>query len=81
MTCTVQLFAGARDAAGSDTAIIRLAKGATVGDLRQALVDNCPNLRRYGAALWIAINGDYAADDEPIPGGAEIACFPPVSGG
>jgi molybdopterin converting factor small subunit len=31
--------------------------------------------------MMAAINREYAADEQVIPEGAEIAFFPPVSGG
>jgi molybdopterin converting factor subunit 1 len=77
----VQLFAGAREAAGAEYVTLELPEGATVGQLRSALVAHRPALARYGRALWIAVNNAYAADDAPLPPTAEIACFPPVSGG
>ena len=81
MTVEVQLFAGARAAAGSGRATVSLLDGASVGDLRRELVAMAPGLGRYGTAIWIAINGEYAADHDAVPPVAEIACFPPVSGG
>jgi molybdopterin converting factor small subunit len=32
-------------------------------------------------SIMAAINFEYAADDQAIPSNAEIALFPPVSGG
>lgn len=78
---TVRLFAAARDAAGADAISLPLSAGATVGDLRQALYQAVPALDRWRGSLWIAVNNDYAADTAVIPLGAEVACFPPVSGG
>lgn len=80
-TYRVQLFAGARSAAGSDVIEVAIPDGATVANLREALVGRSPPLARFGDALWIAIDGEYAADADPLPATAEIACFPPVSGG
>ncbi|MCA9055763.1 MAG: MoaD/ThiS family protein [Planctomycetaceae bacterium] len=81
MIWTVHLFAGARDAAGAATLEVELPEGATVADLRRALQAAAPGLTRLRHSLWIAVNGDYAADADLLPEGAEIACFPPVSGG
>lgn len=78
---TVRLFAAARDAAGAEEISLSLPEGATVGDLRTALYQCAPSLERWRGSLWIAVNNDYASDAAVIPPGAEIACFPPVSGG
>jgi molybdopterin converting factor small subunit len=81
VTATVQLFAGAREAARHDFVQLTLTPEQTVADLRRALLEQVPGLARYGNRLWIAVNGQYAADSDRIAAGSEIACFPPVSGG
>lgn len=81
MTIDVHLFARARDLAGGSPLRVELPHRATVADLRSALVAAAPNLERIAPSLFIALNGDYAQDETPIPLTGEIACFPPVSGG
>jgi molybdopterin converting factor small subunit len=81
MTIDVQLFARARDLAGGSTLRIEVSETATVADVRRALVQAAPHLERIAPSLFIAVAGDYAHDAAPIPPHAEIACFPPVSGG
>lgn len=81
MRITVRLFAGARDAVGSGTAILDLPAGATAADALAALVREYPALRRLSTISRLAIDGDYAAPDTPLADGAELAVLPPVSGG
>ena len=81
MTVNVQLFARARDLAGGSPLRVELPERATVADLRRALVKTAPNLDLIASTLFIAVAGAYAQDTAPIPPHAEIACFPPVSGG
>ncbi len=81
MTVHVRLFAAARDAAGAETVTLRLPDSATVSDLRSALLDQAPALHPLASTLLVAIDQQYATDDDPVPPSAEIACFPPVSGG
>jgi molybdopterin synthase sulfur carrier subunit len=81
MTIEVQLFARARELAGGSPLRVELPERATVGDLRSALVTAAPKLERIAPSLFIALNGDYAHDETPIPAEVEVACFPPVSGG
>jgi len=81
MNQTVLLFARAGELAGSDRVEIELPTGSRVGDLRVKLLEALPALRVFTGALFIAVNSSYAGDDMEIPEGAEIACFPPVSGG
>jgi sulfur-carrier protein len=81
MTVRVLFFAKARDLAGAASHDLLLADGATVADLRRELGRSIPGLAPLLARLHVAINNDYAADGDTIPQNAEIACFPPVSGG
>ncbi|MFV0446604.1 MAG: MoaD/ThiS family protein [Planctomycetaceae bacterium] len=81
MTLTIQLFAGARESAGNDRVTVDLPAGACVADLQQTLLSAAPGLGRYGGRLWVAVNGEYAAESDLLHAGAEVAVFPPVSGG
>ena len=81
MNVDVQLFARARELAGSPHVTVELPEGSSVADLKLALGEHSPNLRPLLSQLLVAIGTDYATDETPIITGAEIACFPPVSGG
>ncbi len=81
MIVQVKLFAAARQAVGQETAEVPLADAASVGDLRRQLVDQWPALAPLGPYLLFAVDQQFADDDLPLAGKAEIACFPPVSGG
>jgi molybdopterin converting factor subunit 1 len=78
---TVQLFALAREKAGAPSVALDLDADATVADLRRALAAATPAIAPLVPSLLIAIDSQYARDDTPIPPTAEIAAFPPVSGG
>ncbi len=77
----IKLFAGARQAVGSESVCVTLPDVATVVDLRRALVEQCPALSAWQSHLLIAVNQQYAAADQPLAANDEVACFPPVSGG
>lgn len=81
MNVQVKLFAVARQIAGCDQLEVELASGASVADLRQALAAQVPELKPLLGSLAFAVNAEYAADDAPVPAGADVACIPPVSGG
>jgi len=81
LTITVRLFAKAKDLAGSDRLEFRLPQSSTLGDLRAALLQRCPALAPLGPRLLAAVDADYAADSRLLKPGAEVAFFPPVSGG
>ena len=77
----IRLFAAARDLAGSDMLALELPPSSTVADLRRALVITRPALASLSPFLLFAIGTDYAAEADGLPADAEVAVFPPVSGG
>ncbi len=77
----VILFARARELAGNDHVEIEIPDSARVGDVRRELLAQTPALRSLAGNLLIAVNNSYASDELEVVPGAEIACFPPVSGG
>lgn len=81
MKLDVKLFARARDLAGGGTAQLELPDRATVADLRMVLAERFPAMRPLVPRLLIAVGNDYADETAPIDPGADVACFPPVSGG
>ena len=81
MKIEVLLFAAARQAAGCEKLVVEMSNGSNVGDLRRALASASPALNGLLASSLIAINHDYARDDDIIPLAVEIALIPPVSGG
>jgi len=81
MRIDVRLFARARDLAGAPTVAVELPEPATVADLRRALLKGVPALQPLASSLLVAIGSEYASESAIIFPGAEVACFPPVSGG
>lgn len=81
MNVRVRLFARARDLAGAESVQLDLPESPTVGQLRAVLLAKCPALEPIGRSLLVAVGNDYARDDTLLADSAEIAVFPPVSGG
>ena len=81
MNVEVQLFARARDLAGAPSVNVEIDGQPTVAALREALIASQPALAVIAGSLHVAVNGEYAAETVTIPSQAEVACFPPVSGG
>jgi len=77
----LRLFALAKERAGTPFLALELPDCATVAHLKEALGEACPALQGLLPHLMIAVNSEYAGDDQPIPPGAEVAAIPPVSGG
>lgn len=82
-TITVRYFASLREALGASE-VVTIAAGTTLGQLRDALVarggTHAEALAR-GRALRCALNQVMADEATPVPAGAEVAFFPPVTGG
>ena len=81
MNVRVKLFAVAKQTAGADAVELQVAEGATVADVRDALVTRLPALAAVRRHLMFAVNADYAADAKVVGSNDEVACIPPVSGG
>ncbi len=77
----IQLFAAAREIAGSESLELDVPQNATIRDVREQLVVAVPLLKPLVHSLLWAVNNQYAGDDRTISNTDTIACFPPVSGG
>ena len=74
-------FATLRDRAGTKSMELEIPADLTVQGLKDKLSNEYPNLKESMSSVLITINREYAFDDAVIPRGAELAMFPPVSGG
>ena len=83
MKLSVRYFASIREALGAGESL-EVAAGATVGDVREALVArgaaHAVALAR-GRALRSALNQTMCDEETVVTEGAELAFFPPVTGG
>jgi sulfur-carrier protein len=77
----VLFFATLRDKAGVRTVELDLEPGATISQLKATLIEKFPNLNGLMEHSLTSINREYCFDESEIPAAAEIAFFPPVSGG
>jgi molybdopterin converting factor subunit 1 len=78
---SVLFFATLRDRAGARQVTMQLPQACTVAELKERLVQRFPQLEPVLPSSLVAVNQEYAQDDQPIPQGGEVAIFPPVSGG
>ena len=74
-------FATIRDRAGTKSLEIEIPTDLTIQGLKEKLSTDYPNLKESMHSVLITINREYAFDDAVVPANAEIALFPPVSGG
>lgn len=79
----VRYFASLRELLGAEESV-PATPGLTLGALRDALIArggaHAQALAR-GRALRCALNQAMADEAQPVPAGAEVAFFPPVTGG
>jgi len=77
----VLFFATLRDRAGTKSLELEIPVDMTVRALKDNLVGDYPNLKESMKAVLVSVNKEYAPDESIIPQDAEVALFPPVSGG
>jgi len=78
---TVLFFATIRELTGTRQVNLELLEGARVADAKQILIEKYPRLKPAMDTTVVAVNREFAPDEYLLPDGAEIAFFPPVSGG
>ena len=78
---TVLFFATLRDRAGTKSTEMDILAGTTVQGLKDLLVESYPGLQETMDAVVVSINREFAFDEGVVPENAEVAMFPPVSGG
>lgn len=84
MAVTVKFFASVREAVGAASETLALPDGvATVGQLRAHLTARGDSWRQAlsSPALRMAYNQVMCNADTAVADGAEVAFFPPVTGG
>ena len=82
-TVRVRYFASLREALGADETLT-LPGAPTVGAVRDALLARTPrhaDLLARGRAVRAALNQTLCDESAAVADGAEVAFFPPVTGG
>jgi MoaE-MoaD fusion protein len=74
-------FATLRDRAGMRSMELDIPLDLTIQGLKDKLSNEYPNLKESMKSVLTTINREYAFDEAVIPRNAEVAMFPPVSGG
>ncbi len=81
MNVQVKLFAAAKDLARSEAVTVEVVDGATIAEVREALLAAVPALASIVPhALW-AVDARYSPENTRVTKQSEIALIPPVSGG
>lgn len=80
MQIKILAFGIARDIVGGSKLEFTITEAATVGELKASLLSQFPTFEKL-RSLAIAVNSEYAEDDQVISPNDEIVLIPPVSGG
>jgi len=74
-------FATFKDRAGQSRVELDLPAGATVAQLKSEVARLFPAVQPLLAHVLVSVNQNFAFDEDPLAENAEVALFPPVSGG
>ena len=77
----ILFFATLRDRAGEKSIEIEVPAETTVQGLKDLLIESYPGLRETMDTVVVSVNREFAFDEAILPADAEVALFPPVSGG
>ena len=77
----VLFFATLRERVGTKSIKLEIPADMTVRALKDKLASDYPNLKESMKMVLVSVNKEYAFDEAAIPQDAEVALFPPVSGG
>jgi molybdopterin converting factor subunit 1 len=77
----VLFFATLKEKAGTRQTEFDLPAGTTIAQLKVMAAEKYPGLQGALGHCLAAVNHDYCSDENEIPAQAEVAFFPPVSGG
>ena len=78
---TVLFFATLRDRAGTRSVQLEIPPRTSVSALKALLLETYPSLSSLMGHTLVSLNHEYVFDETIVPNHAEIALFPPVSGG
>jgi molybdopterin converting factor subunit 1 len=77
----VLFFATLKEKTGTRQVEFNLPDGSTIAQLKDLVAEKYPNLNGMLNHCLASINHNYRSNESEIPPNAEVAFFPPVSGG
>lgn len=80
MKLKILAFGIAKDIFGTPEKLLQVNDGLNVGQLKNVLEQEFPELKKL-KSYFIAVDEEYADDDQILNSIHEIAIIPPVSGG
>ena len=80
-TLSIKLFATLRQAINSEYISIDVDDHITALQLKNAIVDYFPEIKKLNVPFFVTKNCEFAKDSDVIQPTDEVALIPPVSGG
>ena len=80
-TVQVKMFAGLQGLVGKPVVELTLPSGATVGQLRDRMVEEYPVLEAFMGTLVCAVGEEMVPVEHVIAEGERIELIPPIAGG
>jgi molybdopterin synthase catalytic subunit len=77
----VLFFATLRDRTGVREITIEFPQGSHISDIKKNILEKYPAIGQIMDTMIVALNHEFAFDEDVVSNEAEIAMFPPVSGG
>jgi molybdopterin synthase catalytic subunit len=77
----VLFFANLKDIAKQPAIDLNVPKGISLGTIRNEVIQRFPEIKEVIEKAVISCNNQFAFPEDIVPDGAEVAFFPPVSGG
>jgi molybdopterin converting factor subunit 1 len=81
MEIRLRYFAALREMIGIDSETFTLPDGATIADVRTALIARHPAVEVVLARCVVARNHAFAAEETPLAANDEVVFIPPMAGG
>lgn len=81
MQIRLLFFATLRDKLGQKSLELEVPEGMRVGELKAFLAERYPALQEALCSVLVSVDREFAFDEIELHAGAEVAFFPPVSGG
>ena len=81
MIVNVSFFAAVKDMMGAESMELSLDDEATIGELKQTLVEQNPVLMELAEKSIFSVDQEYVSDEKQLYHGANVGFIPPVSGG
>ena len=78
---TVLFFASLRELVGKKESALDIPEGTNVKEFKALIGEKYPTLVPSLDTTLVSVNKEFGFDEDIIPTGAEVALFPPVSGG